>query len=314
MPPEGVATQRRRDQERRNARSSAPDLDQPRTQKILMIVQQFLPPDLFKNRTVFVTGGGSGINLGVASNFAALGAHIAICGRTQDKLDQAATGLRALNKHASGKVLPVAADVRDPGALETAFARTRDELGRIDVLVAGAAGNFLCRAEELSPNGFRVVIEIDLLGAFHASRLAFPQLKETRGCLIYVSAWQATVPQALQAHVGAAKAGIDMMMKNLAIEWGRYGVRANSIMPGFTAGTEGVARLQSEADAAETIATLPLQRMGTVDDVGQAAVFLASPLAQYVTGAVLPVDGGMSLIGSALWNRQVEATPHRNSA
>jgi NAD(P)-dependent dehydrogenase (short-subunit alcohol dehydrogenase family) len=274
-----------------------------------MIVQQLLPTDLFKSKTVFVTGGGSGINLGVASNFAALGANIAICGRTQERLDQAATELRALNKHTGGKVLPAAADVRDPAALTAAFERTRDEVGLIDVLVAGAAGNFVCPAEELSPNGFRVVIDIDLLGAFHASRLAFSQLKETRGCLIYISAPQALVPQAYQAHVGAAKAGIEMMMKDLAVEWGRHGIRANSIIPGFTAGTEGVKRLQSESDAAETIAALPLKRMGTVDDVGQTAVFLASPLAQYITGVTLAVDGGMTLIGSALWNRQVEAMP-----
>ena len=267
-----------------------------------MIVQQFLPSDLFKNKTVFVTGGGSGINLGIASNFAAVGAHVAICGRKQEKLDQAATQLRALNEHASGKVLPVAADVRDPGALETAFARTQDELGAIDVLVAGAAGNFICPAEELSPNGFRTVIEIDLLGAFHASRLAFAQLKQTRGCLIYVSAYQATVPQSYQAHVGAAKAGIDIMMKNLAVEWGRHGIRANSIVPGPIGETEGLKRLLSEAGAAEMLASLPLRKLGSVDDIGQAAVFLASPLACYITGTVLAVDGGMSLIGSALWN------------
>ena len=278
-----------------------------------MIVQQFLPSDLFKGKTVFVTGGGSGINLGVASNFAALGANIAICGRTQERLDNAAKELRALNKHAGGKVLPVAADVRDPAELTAAFERTRDEVGLIDVLVAGAAGNFVCPAEELSPNGFRVVIEIDLLGAFQASRLAFSQLKETRGCLIYVSAPQATVPQAYQAHVGAAKAGIEMMMKDLAVEWGRYGIRANSIVPGMTLGTEGLKRLLSEAGAAESAASMPLKKMGTVDDIGQAAVFLASPLAQYITGVSLAVDGGMTLIGSALWNRQVETMPRRSA-
>jgi len=274
-----------------------------------MIVTEYLAKDLFQGKTVFVTGGGSGINLGVASNFAALGAHVAICGRTQERLDKAATELRAMNKHTGGKVLPVAADVRDPAALEAAFARTKDEVGAIDVLIAGAAGNFLCPAEELSSNGFRVVIEIDLLGAFHASRLAFSQLKETRGCLIYISAPQAIVPQAYQAHVGAAKAGIEIMMKNLAIEWGRHGIRANSIVPGLIGGTEGLKRLQGEAETAETLAALPLKRLGTVDDIGQAAVFLASPLGQYVTGATLPVDGGFTLIGSALWNRQVEAMP-----
>jgi NAD(P)-dependent dehydrogenase (short-subunit alcohol dehydrogenase family) len=274
-----------------------------------VIVQQLFPADLFRGKTVFVTGGGSGINLGVASNFAALGAHLAICGRSKERLDQAASQLRALNRHVDGKVLPVAADVRDPAALGAAFERTEAELGPMDVLVAGAAGNFICPAEELSPNGFRTVIEIDLLGAFHASRLGFEQLKKTRGSLIYISAPQASVPQVYQAHVGAAKAGIDIMMKNLAIEWGRHGIRANSVVPGPISGTEGLKRLVSEADAAELLAALPLRRYGSVDDIGQAAVFLASPLAQYVTGTVLSVDGGLSLIGSGLQNRQLLAMP-----
>jgi len=276
-----------------------------------MIIDKFLPADLYQGKTVFVTGGGSGINLGIASNFAALGAHIAICGRTQERLDAAATQLRSLNEHVRGKVLPVAADVRDPAALEAAFARTQREVGTIDVVVAGAAGNFVCPAEELSPNGFRTVIEIDLLGAFHASRFAFEQLKQTKGCLIYVSAPQASVPQAYQAHVGAAKAGIDIMMKNLAIEWGRHGIRANSIVPGPIAGTEGMKRLSSDEASADLLRSLPLRDYGTVDDIGQAAVFLASPLARYITGAVLAVDGGMTLIGSALWNQRVESLPRR---
>ena len=279
-----------------------------------MLIKELLPSELFKGKTVFVTGGGSGINLGVASHFAALGAHVAICGRTQDKLDAAAAGLRLLNAHAGGKSLTAVADVRDPAALEAAFDRTQAEIGAIDVLVAGAAGNFVCPAEDLSPNGFRAVIEIDLLGAFHASRLAFEQLKQTRGCLIYISASQASVPQSHQAHVGAAKAGIDNLMKNLALEWGRYGVRANSIVPGPIDATEGFKRMVGEAYAADLLQSLPLQRFGAVDDIGQAAVFLASPLARYITGAVLPVDGGLTLIGSALQNRHLDALPRRARA
>ena len=276
-----------------------------------MIVQDHLPKTLFAGKTVFITGGGSGINLGVARNFAALGANLAICGRTQDKLDTAARELRELNAHAKGKVLPVAADVRDYAALEAALARTQSEIGTVDVLVAGAAGNFLCPAEQLSPNGFKTVIEIDLQGAFHASRAAFEQLKATKGSLIFISAGQAWVPQAFQVHVGAAKAGIDIMMKNLALEWGRHGIRANSIVPGPIEGTEGMKRLSNEeADKANKQA-IPLRCYGTPDDIGQAAVFLASPLARYITGTVLSVDGGLNLIGSALWNQHVESMPLR---
>ena len=276
-----------------------------------MIVQDYLPKTLFAGKTVFITGGGSGINLGVARNFAALGANLAICGRTQDKLDLAARELRELNAHAKGKVLPVAADVRDYAALEAALERTKSEIGSVDVLVAGAAGNFLCPAEQLSPNGFKTVIEIDLQGAFHASRAAFEQLKATRGSLLFISAGQAWVPQAFQVHVGAAKAGIDIMMKNLALEWGRHGIRANSIVPGPIEGTEGMKRLSNgEADKANKQA-IPLRCYGTPDDIGQAAVFLASPLARYITGTVLSVDGGLNLIGSALWNQHVESMPLR---
>src|SRR4051794_6614287 len=131
-----------------------------------MIVTQYFAKDLFKGKTVFVTGGGSGINLGVAKNFAALGANIGICGRTQEKLDRAAVELRALG----AKVCTATADVRDITALEAAFAKSKAELGPIDVLVCGAAGNFLVPAEKLSANGFKTVIDIDLLGSFNASR------------------------------------------------------------------------------------------------------------------------------------------------
>ena len=141
-----------------------------------MLVTQYLARDLFKSKTVFVTGGGSGINLGVAMNFAALGANVAICGRSQEKLDAAAAELSALG----AKVFPVVADVRDFAALETAFVRSKDELGPMNVLVCGAAGNFVVPAEMLSPNGFKTVLEIDLLGSFNASRAAFEQLRRPR--------------------------------------------------------------------------------------------------------------------------------------
>ena len=267
-----------------------------------MLSTKYFAKDLYKGRTVFVTGGGSGINLGVAKNFAALGANVGICGRTQDKLDAAAEELRALG----AVVCPVAADVRDYAALDSAFARSRAELGPMDALVCGAAGNFLVPAEKLSTNGFKTVVDIDLLGSFNASRAAFEQLKETKGTIIFISAGMALMPHAFQVHVGAAKAGIDMMMKNLAIEWGRYGIRTNSIVPGPIEGTEGMKRLAS-ADAKQAIvAAVPVGRMGTVDDIGQTAAFLASPLASYISGCVVVCDGGSNLAGSARFNAGAE--------
>jgi NAD(P)-dependent dehydrogenase (short-subunit alcohol dehydrogenase family) len=263
-----------------------------------MQINQHFAKDLFKGKTVFVTGGGSGVNLGIAKCFAALGANVGICGRTQQKLDAAAVELRTLG----AKVCPVAADVRDMAALEAAFARSRTELGPIDVLVCGAAGNFLVPAEKLSANGFKSVIDIDLIGSFNASRAAFEQLKETRGCLLFISAGMAYMPHAFQVHVGAAKAGIEMMMKNLALEWGRHGIRANSIVPGPIEGTEGMRRLADPTQARRFLDAIPIGRVGTVDDIGHAAAFLASPLASYITGCMVVVDGGQNLPGSAMFN------------
>jgi NAD(P)-dependent dehydrogenase (short-subunit alcohol dehydrogenase family) len=267
-----------------------------------MLIKKLFATDLYKGKSVFVTGGGSGINLGVAKNFAALGANIAICGRTQEKLDAAAKELRELG----AKVCAVAADVREYAALETAFARSRAELGPIHVLVCGAAGNFLAPAEKLSANGFKTVIDIDLIGSFNASRAAFEQLKETKGTLLYISAGMSYMPHAFQVHVGAAKAGIDMMMKNLALEWGRHGIRVNSIVPGPIEGTEGMKRLSSAEAKQALMNAVPLRRMGTVDDIGQTAAFLASPLAAYVTGCVVVCDGGSNLAGSGRFNASAE--------
>ena len=263
-----------------------------------MNINSYFSKELFTGKTVFITGGGSGINLGVAKNFAAVGANISICGRTQAKLDDAAGQLRAIG----ARVCTAVADVREFAALEVALSKTRTELGPVDVLVCGAAGNFLVPAEQLSPNGFKTVIDIDLMGSFNASRAAFSQLQETRGSIIFISAGQAYMPYAYQVHVAAAKAGIDMMMRNLALEWGKYGIRCNSIAPGPIEGTEGMKRLSSPDALAQLTEGIPLGRMGTVDEIGQVAVFLASPLASYVTGTLLVADGGQNLAGSALFN------------
>jgi NAD(P)-dependent dehydrogenase (short-subunit alcohol dehydrogenase family) len=267
-----------------------------------MTVTEYLPKDLFEGKTVFVTGGGSGINLGIGKTFAALGAKIAICGRNRERLDTAAQELRALG----AKVVAEVADVRQYEALQAVLAKCRDELGPVDVLVCGAAGNFPIPAERLSPNGFKSVVDIDLLGSFNACRAAFDQLSATRGCIVFISAGMSFVPYPYQVHVGAAKAGVDNMMKNLALEWGKYGIRSNSIVPGPVAGTEGMKRLGGEAWATTSHHSIPLGRFGSVEDIAHAAVFLASPLASYVTGTVLVVDGGQNLAGSAAFAGAIE--------
>src|SRR5262249_23182364 len=136
---------------------------------------------------------------------------------------------------------------------------------------------------------------------FNASRAAFAQLKETKGCIIFISAGQAFTPYAWQAHVGAAKAGVDNLMRNLAMEWGRFGIRVNSIAPGPIGGTEGMKRLGTDSLHAEFQRAIPLGRYGTVDEIGQVAAFLASPLASYITGSLIVADGGQNLPGSGVW-------------
>jgi NAD(P)-dependent dehydrogenase (short-subunit alcohol dehydrogenase family) len=262
------------------------------------VEREILPRDLFLGKTVFVTGGGSGINLGIARTLASLGANIGICGRSQERLDAAAAGLGELGT----KVSATSADVRLPEQLQSAMNASHDALGDIDVLVCGAAGNFLVQGENLSFNGFKTVIDIDLVGSFNASRIAFEQLKRTRGSIIFITAPMAHVPHAYQAHVGPAKAGVEMLMKNLALEWGPYGIRSNSIIPGFIEDTEGMRRISSEADSRNFIQNIPLCRMGMTQEIGHAAAFLSSPLAAYITGTSLWVDGGQALSGSGFFN------------
>lgn len=261
-------------------------------------MKDLLPADLFKGQTVFITGGGSGINFGIAATFARHGAKVAICGRTLEKLEAAAEKLEALGAETWCR----SADVRDYDALWGAITGAGEELGRISHLVCGAAGNFLATAENLSPNGFKSVVDIDLLGSFNAARAAFEQLSEGGGTITFVSAGQAFMPYLAQTHAGAAKAGVDNLMQNLALEWGRFGIRSNSVAPGPIEGTEGMARLApgDEEFHRRFTRSIPAGRYGTPDDIGQACVFLASPLASYITGTRLVVDGGMNLQGSGI--------------
>ena len=260
------------------------------------MISRYFAPDLFRGRTVFVTGGAGTINAGIARGFAELGARVALAGRTMARLEDAAAEIRALGAEA----LALQADVQQIETLEAALATTERTLGKIDVLICGAAANFPAPAEQMSAEGFRKVISVDLLGSFNASRAAFTQLKATRGNIVFVSATNAIMPFAFQSHVGAAKAGIDSLMRGLALEWGKYGIRCNSVLPGPIEKTEGLRRLLTEQDIAELRSYVPLGRFGTIEDVAAVCCFLASPLASLLTGVSLVADGGQSFSGSAM--------------
>ena len=249
---------------------------------------------MFENKHVLVAGGTSGINLGIAKGFAGAGAKVSVFSRKQDKVDAA---VAALGESAHGGV----ADVRKPEEVQAAIAAAVAAHGTIDVLVSGAAGNFLAPAATMSSNAFASVVGIDLNGTFHVLRFAFEHLTKPGASVINISAPQAWVPMIAQAHVCAAKAGVDMLTKTLAMEWGPAGIRVNSLVPGPIEGTEGMQRLLVDPSKKAALAkTVPLGRLGQVEDCAEVAMFLASDAARYVSGVVLPVDGGWSLGGATL--------------
>jgi NAD(P)-dependent dehydrogenase (short-subunit alcohol dehydrogenase family) len=253
----------------------------------------------FTDRIVVVFGGTTGINFGIAEAFARSGARVAVASRKQDNVDAAVRHLEALSANALGFV----ADVRDFDSVAATFAAVRRAWGLVDVLVCGAAGNFMAEVNSLSPNGFKVVVDIDLNGTFNVMRAGFEHLG--RGAsVINITAPQAVIPMRYQAHVCAAKAGVDQLTRVLALEWGSHGVRVNAIAPGPISGTEGLDRLTPADDlgGASASITVPLGRLGTKQDIAALAMFLASSAAGYVSGAIIPCDGagGIDNIKSAI--------------
>lgn len=244
-------------------------------------------------QTVFISGGTSGINLGIAKGFSARGARVLVFGRDAAKADAAAAEIKA---ETGGTVLAGAADVRDHGAIQSLFASAADALGAPNVVIAGAAGNFMAPAVGISPNGFKTVVHIDLLGTYNVFRAAYDVVAKPGASLIAITAPQAVQPLPQQVHVCAAKAGVNMVVKVLAMEWGAAGIRVNAISPGPIAGTEGVQRMApSDADKATWRERTAIKRFGTPGDIAKAAIFLASEEASYITGTILDCDGGMKL-------------------
>jgi NAD(P)-dependent dehydrogenase (short-subunit alcohol dehydrogenase family) len=252
---------------------------------------------LLEGKTAFVTGGGSGIGQRMAERFAEHGAKVMLAGRKQEKLDAAA----AVICKAAGTVSTAALDVREYSAVESALKRTYDDFGEIDILIAGAAGNFPAPVLGMSTNAFKAVVDIDLLGTFNTCRAAHQFLRKPGASVIAISASHATMPVAWQAHVCAAKAGVDLLIRTLAIEWGPDGIRANCITPGPTDDTEGMRRLAPTPEVRRKIEEqVPLRRYGTKDELADLALFLCSNAAAYITGGVYVCDGGQSLVRSSL--------------
>lgn len=248
--------------------------------------------NLLEGKVAFITGGATGIGLEIARLFAKLGAKVAIASRKEDNLESA-------RKEITGQTgAPVAAfktDVRDYAQVKDSIARTVQQYGSLDILVNNAAGNFPCPTAELTPNGWRTVIDIDLNGTFHCCHAAYDALKASRfgGSIISITATQGFMGWPGAAHAASAKAGIIALSRTLAVEWGSDQIRVNNISPGPIGDTEGVRKLYEQQGLGELQRRrTALGRFGEKLDIANAAAFLASPLAGYMTGADLIVDGG----------------------
>ncbi len=258
---------------------------------------------LFDGQVAVVTGGGSGIGRGIADVLAALGAHVVLASRKQERVDAAAADIRT----AGGKASGVAVDVREPERVQAMMADVAREYGRIDLLVNNAAGNFYAPSESLSANAWKSVIEIDLYGTFFCSQAALPIMRAGGGgSIVNISMTLHYRGWPLMAHATAAKAGIDALTRTLALEWAADHVRVNAIAPGpiptegvrkaFTpplsaGGVPDVFAVEKAMDSYAKKA-IPLQRWGSPADIAGMVAFLASPAGEWITGAIMVVDGG----------------------
>jgi len=249
--------------------------------------------DVLDGRVCVVTGGGSGICFGITLQLLLSGCRAAVtCGRREAFLEKAC---RVLEKKTGKVVLYHICDVRNPDVCKQVIEFTREKFGSLHILVNGAAGNFLARADQISPKGFATVMAMDTLGTFNMCSAAYPLLKESSGSVIInISATLHYGATWWQAHASAAKSAVDSLTRSLALEWGSEGIRVNGIAPGPIADTPGTTKLAPGLDESHVKNALqesiPLGRLGDAREIGEVAVFLS--VSDYITGHTVVVDGG----------------------
>ena len=237
---------------------------------------------IMKNKVVLVTGGATGIGKGIANLFGQYGAKVMIASRKEEVLVSAVNDLNQAGIEADFCVC----DIRDPAAVEQLMVAVRARFDGLDILVNNAAGNFPAAIEQLSPNGFKTVVDIDLNGTFNMTKAAFEHFfKSAGGNIINISAPFAGWGVAYQAHAAAAKAGIDSLTRSCAVEWQRLGIRVNAVAPGAVSNTEGLERL-SDTLVGDTGSTNACQ----ATDIANCVVFLASEAARFISGEIIRVD------------------------
>jgi NAD(P)-dependent dehydrogenase (short-subunit alcohol dehydrogenase family) len=251
-------------------------------------------PELLKDQVAVITGGGTGIGLAIATRLGALGARIAIASRDSAHLE---TGCAAL-REAGIDPLAIQLDVRKTEQVDEMVERTVKHFGSLDILVNNAAGNFICRAEDLSPNGWNSVIGIVLNGTFYCSRAVGRYMIGRRrgGSIVSILANYIWTGSPGTIHSAAAKAGVMSMTQTLAVEWAPHGIRVNAVAPGPIESAGAARQLWSTPEAVDRITNMvPLQRWGTPAEVADAVAFLAAPQSGFITGEILTIDGGARL-------------------
>jgi len=246
--------------------------------------------DLLAGQTFFITGGGTGLGRAMAERFGRLGAGVGICGRRSEPLKETVAAIAA----AGGRAAWVSADVRDPASVEAAVEGLEGELGPITGLVNNAAGNFLATSEDLSPNAFDSVVRIVLHGTFHATQALGRRWIErgTGGTILSIVTTYAWMGSAFVLPSACAKAGVLALTRSLAVEWATYGIRANAIAPGPIPTEGAFSRLMPPEALEEAKRQVPLERFGEPGELANLAAFLVSPMAAFINGECVVLDGG----------------------
>ena len=253
------------------------------------------PPDLLRDKRILITGGGTGLGKAMARRFLELGATVYICGRREDVLEETAAELTPV-----GSVHAMPCDVRNLDAVEGMVESIWQD-GPLDILVNNAAGNFIARTEELSPRAFESVIGIVLLGTLHATMACGRRwLKEkNKGTVLSISATYAPVGSAYVVPSAVSKAGVEALMRSLAVEWGNRGIRMNAIAPGPIPTQGAFSRVLPRPELEElALDRNPLHRFGTTEELANLAAFLVSDGSGYINGEVIRMDGGEFLQGA----------------
>ncbi len=275
----------------------------------MMYNQPMLRADALKDKTVVITGGGTGLGKAMGTYFLKLGANLVITSRKYDVLEKAADEME--NK-TGGKVLPLVCDVRDPEQVEKVLHQTIEKFGTPDVLLNNAAGNFISPTERLSANAFSSIIDIVLKGTVNCT-LAFGKhwIKEKHsGTVLNIITTYAFTGSAYVVPSACAKGGVLALTRSLAVEWGKYGIRTNAIAPGPFP-TKGAWERLLPGDLAKKFDfknRVPLKRVGEHQELCNLAAFLISDFSGYINGEVISIDGGEWLQGAGQFNG-LEAIP-----